>query len=90
MSSEIQVFDFFLNKFAGDQRRAHQFIPYVYGKLSAKGIQWILNEAKFPTPMINPLTILAARADEKMQEQVSTRIQGSVSTVSVGLRTMGT
>ena len=71
MSSEIQVFDFFKNKFAGDQRQAHQFIPYVYGKLSAKGIQWILNESKHPTPMVNPLTIMAARADERMQEQVS-------------------
>ena len=71
MSSEIQVFDFFLHKFSGDQRQAHQFIPYVYGKLSAKGIQWILNESKHPTPMINPLTIIAARADEHMQENVS-------------------
>ena len=75
MSSEIQVFDFFKNKFAGDQRQAHQFIPYVYGKLSAKGIQWILNESKHPTPMVNPLTIMAARADERMQEQVSKAYQ---------------
>ena len=72
MSSEIQVFDFYHNKFAGDQRQAHQFIPYVYGKISAKGIQWILNESKFPTPMVNPLTITAALADERMQEKFST------------------
>ena len=71
MSSEIQVFDFYHNKFAGDQRQAHQFIPYVYGKISAKGIQWILNEKKFPTPMVNPLTITAALADERMQEKFS-------------------
>ena len=71
MASEIQVFDFFTNKCPGDQRQAHQFIPFVYGKLSAKGIQWILNEKEIPTPMVNPLTIMAALSDERMQEKVS-------------------
>jgi hypothetical protein len=72
MSSEIQVFDFYHNKFAGDQRQAHQFIPYVYGKISAKGTRWILNESKLQIPMVNPLTITAALADKRMQEKLST------------------
>ena len=76
--SEIQVFDFSTNKFDGDQRQAHQFIPYVYEKIQAKGIDWILNLEDYPQPQTNLMMKQAALNDERYQNECFRKYKGEM------------
>ena len=48
----IVAFDFTHNPFNGDARQAHQFIPFVTGKLAAAQLSYILNTTDHPDPVI--------------------------------------
>jgi len=48
----IVAFDFSRNPFNGDARQAHQFIPFVTGKLAAAQLSYILNTTDHPDPVI--------------------------------------
>ena len=80
--SEIQVFDFSTNKFDGDQRQAHQFIPYVYEKIQAKGIDWILNLEDYPQPQTNLMMKQAALNDERYQNECFRKYEGEMNLYS--------
>ena len=48
----IVAFDFTQHQFNGDARQAHQFIPFVTGKLAAAQLSYILNTTDHPDPII--------------------------------------
>ncbi len=54
----ILIFDFEKNPFDGDPRQAHQFIPFLLGKLGASQISYIPNIQQYRDPEIPQYTVL--------------------------------
>jgi len=51
-------FDFGATPFDGDERQAHQFIPFLQGQLGNHQLSYILDQEHYPDPTISKHTLL--------------------------------
>ena len=63
----ILIFDFEKNPFDGDPRQAHQFIPFLLGKLGAAQLSYILNSQQYPDPEIPEYAVLKEKEHATLQ-----------------------
>ena len=58
LKTPLLTFDFEKQPFDGDPRQAHQFIPFLLGKLGASQLSYILNVQQYPDPQITEYALL--------------------------------
>ena len=63
----ILIFDFEKTPFDGDPRQAHQFIPFLLGKLGAAQLSYILDSQQYPDPEIPEYAILKEKEHAMLQ-----------------------
>ena len=68
----ILLFDFEKTPFDGDPRQAHQFIPFLLGKLGAAQLSYILNSQQYPDPEIPEYALLKEREHSMLQDLAAT------------------
>jgi hypothetical protein len=64
----ILIFNFEKIPFDGDPRQAHQFIPFLLGKLGAAQLSYILNSQQYPDPEIPEYALLKEREHSMLQD----------------------
>ena len=57
-TNPLLKFDFATTPFDGDERQAHQFIPFLQGQLGNHQLSYILDQENYPDPEISKHTLL--------------------------------
>ena len=78
----ILIFDFEKPPFDGDSRQAHQFIPFLLGKLGAAQLSYILNSQQYPDPEIPEYALLKEREHSILQDLAATEYKQEMETYS--------
>ncbi len=76
----ILIFDFEKPPFDGDPRQAHQFIPFLLGKLGAAQLSYILNSQQYPDPEILEYAILKEKEHAMLQSLAATKYKEEMDT----------
>jgi len=78
----ILIFDFEKIPFDGDPRQAHQFIPFLLGKLGAAQLSYILNSTQYPDPEIPEYALLKEKEHSMLQDLAATQYKEEMETYS--------
>ena len=70
-TNPLLKFDFGTTPFDGDERQAHQFIPFLQGQLGNHQLSFILDQENYPDPTISKHTLLLEEQHRQVTAQAA-------------------